>query len=338
MQSDSINLIADIGGTNARFALVDGPTGRPLEAETLRCADYPTLVEAVQTYLKAVGSPRPGRAAISLATAVSGDQLVMTNHGWAFSIQQTRQALGLTSLKLLNDYTALALALPHFTADEYSKIGGGQGSEGQVMAVLGPGTGLGVSALTPVGHHWAPLQGEGGHVSYGPLDEREAGVISIVRRQFEHVSAECLVSGSGLSLLYQSLAELDGVQIPSASPKEITTMAIQKSSSLADEAVSMFCAILGTVAGNLALTTGARSGVFIGGGIVPQLGEYFAQSPFRKRFEKHGRFTRYLEEIPTYVIQSRYPALRGAAIALGSDYDNLGVTSIEAETGMASNK
>lgn len=330
MQSDEINLIADIGGTNARFALVDGPSSQPFEAKTMRCADYSTLVEAAQAYLKGAGNPRPGRAAISLATAVSGDQIAMTNHGWTFSIQQARQALGLTSLKMINDYTALALALPDLTVDEYWQIGGQQCCEDQVMAVLGPGTGLGVSAVTLVGHHWAPLQGEGGHVSYGPLDEREADVIAIVRRQFEHVSAECLVSGSGLSLLYQSLAELDGVPVQPASPKEITEMAVQKSSDIADEAVSMFCAILGTVAGNLALTLGARGGVFIGGGIVPKLGEYFAQSSFRKRFEKHGRFTRYLEKIPTYVIQSKYPALRGAATALAQEYENLGVTSVKA--------
>jgi len=329
LQSDSINLIADIGGTNARFALVDGPAGQPREAKTLRCADYATLVDAAQTYLKEVGNLQPRRASISLATAVSGDQLTMTNHGWTFSIQQTRQALGLSSLKMLNDYTALALALPYFKDDEYWQIGGRQRSEGQVMAVLGPGTGLGVSAVMPVGDHWMPLQGEGGHVSYGPLDEREAGVIAILRRQFEHVSAERLVCGSGLCLLYRSIAELDGLSVEPVNPKDVTEMALQKKSVVAEEALAMFCAILGTVAGNLALTLGARGGVFIGGGIVPQLGDYFAQSAFRSRFEKHGRFTSYLEEIPAYVIQSRYPALHGAAIALGSDYECLGVTNTE---------
>ncbi len=321
--------MADIGGTNARFALVDSPTGEHYQSKTLACADYPTLLGAVKTYLEGVGGAQPGRAAISLATAVSSDQLMMTNHRWTFSIEQTRQALGLTSLKVLNDYTALALALPNFKTEEYYQTGGQQRCENQVMAVLGPGTGLGVSGVTPVGRHWAPLQGEGGHVSYGPLTDREAGVITIVRRQLDHVSAESLVSGSGLVLLYQSLAELDGVPTQSISPKEVTVMAMQKTSAIADEAVSMFCAILGTVAGNLALTLGARGGVFIGGGIVPQLGDYFTKSSFRKRFESHGRFTRYLEKIPTYVIQSSYPALRGATIALGADYDNLGITSTE---------
>jgi glucokinase len=331
LQIKSPNLIADIGGTNARFALVDDAESQPFEAKTLRCADYDTLVDATEAYLKQVNYPRPQQAAFSMATPVSGDQLEMTNHIWRFSIRQTRRLLGFGSLKVLNDYTALALALPHFSTNDCLQIGGDQKPQGPVMAVLGPGTGLGVSAVTKAGNLWVPLQGEGGHVSYGPLDDREAGVITIMRRKLEHVSAESLISGPGISLLYQSIATLDGIPVAPIEPKEITAMAIQRNSAVAEEAVSMFCGILGTVAGNLALTLGARGGVFIGGGIVPQLGECFSQSSFRSRFEKHGRFTQYLQKIPTHVIQSKYPALQGAAIALSEDHENLGVTSVEGE-------
>jgi glucokinase len=331
LQSSSPKLVADIGGTNARFALVDDAEGRIREAKTMLCADYPDLVEAINAYLKNIAGPAPRQAVISLATPVSGDRLEMTNHIWSFSVRQSRAALALDSLKVVNDYSALALSLPYLAADECSQVGGGEGCDGQVMAVIGPGTGLGVSAVVPVGNHWTPLQGEGGHVAYGPLNEREADVINIVRRKYDHVSAERLVSGSGLSLLYQSIAELEGARIEWLEPAHITAMAIQKSSAIAEQTVSMFCAILGTVAGNLALTVGARGGIYICGGIVPKLGAYFAQSSFRSRFEHHGRFTRYLEKIPTFVIESRYPALRGAAIALAEQYKYLGITSVVGE-------
>ncbi|MCP4492331.1 MAG: glucokinase [Gammaproteobacteria bacterium] len=329
LQSGVPHLIADIGGTHARFALVDNSGGVPFETKTLNCGDYATLLDAVEFYLADIGSPRPHHAGFSIATAVEKDQLTMTNHIWDFSIQQTRKSLGLSSLKVLNDYAALALALPYLTTADYSQICGDQAPNGKVMAVLGPGTGLGVSAVTQIGKHWAPLQGEGGHVSYGPQNEREVAVINTIRQRIDHVSAECLVSGSGLLLIYSSIAELDGIKPEPLKPQEISAKAMNKTCVVAEEALSMFCAVLGTVAGNLALTIGAHGGVFIGGGIVPKLREYFLKSQFRQRFDRHGRLTGYLQDIPTYLIESKYPALRGAAVALGQNYQNLGITSAE---------
>ncbi len=331
LKTDTPSLIADIGGTNARFALVDNPGALPQNPRTLSCADYATLADAAEAYLNQETGPRPRTAAFSIATPVTGDQLHMTNHVWAPSIQQTRESLGLTSLRIINDYTALALSLPDLADDDYQQVGGDQSPVGQIMAVLGPGTGLGVSGVIQVGNHWAPLQGEGGHVTYGPINKHEAAILEIIREKNDHVSAERLVSGPGLSLLYQSIAEFHCIQADILDPKDITAMAIAGSSPAAAEAVAMFCAILGTVAGNLALTLGARAGVFIGGGIVPQLGDYFYSSPFRSRFEHHDRFRQYLEKIPTYVICSKYPALRGAATALGRDYANIGFTSDESK-------
>ena len=304
----------------------------PFEMKTLRCADYATLVEATEAYLNQASSPRPSHAVFSIATPVANDQLEMTNHDWKFSIRQTRRSLDFESIKVVNDFTALALALPHLSADDCLQIGGEQTPIGNVMAVLGPGTGLGVSAVTRVGNHWVPLQGEGGHVAYGPLDEREADVIAIVRRQLDHVCAEHLLSGPGISLLYRSIATLDGASVEPLNPDEVTALAMQQSSAIAEEAVAMFCEILGTVAANLALTLGAQGGIFIGGGIVPQLGHSFSQDLFRSRFDKHDdRFSQYLQKIPTYVIQTKYHALRGAAIALAADYQYLGVTSVAGE-------
>ena len=174
-----------------------------------------------------------------------------------------------------------------------------------------------------------PLQSEGGHVSYGPLNDRESDVINVIRKHRDHISAESLVSGPGLVLLYESIARCDGLEHELLSPEQITNRALaRKVDATAEEAVSMLCGILGSVAGNLALTLGARGGVYVGGGIIPKLGKYFDSSPFRERFEDKGRFGKYLAEIPTKVIISKYPALTGACVAVQQQYEHLGATSI----------
>ena len=330
MSGNELSLIADIGGTNARFALVDGSSNQARNPLTLACADYPDIVQAIQAYLRRVASDMPIHAAIAIATPVTRDRLVMTNHVWDFSVSETREALGLRSLKVINDYAALALALPILPPHELVKVGGGVAVEGQPMAVLGPGTGLGVSGVFPVADFWYPLQSEGGHVSYGPLDAREASVIDIIRKSYEHVSIETLVSGPGLSLLFDALSTFEEGSSRKLPPSEIVRLAMDQSSVLAAEALSMFCGILGTAAGNLALTLGAHGGVFIGGGIIPRVLDFFQQSSFRRRFEQHGRFTRYLANIPTHVIVADYPALLGAAVSLQPQYQELGVSSVDA--------
>ena len=321
-------LIADIGGTNARFALVDEGDTSPQHERTLSCANYRTLVDAVLAYLEGVSQPMPETASLAIATPVSKDRIVMTNHVWDLSVEETRKTLGLKSLKVLNDYTALALALPYLGEDDYHKVGGGTAVEKQTMAVLGPGTGLGVSGAICAGDYWLPLESEGGHVSYGPLNHRETEVIDVIRKHRDFVSAESLVSGPGLVLLYESIAKCDGVEHELLSPEQITEKALTGADASAAEAVAMMSGILGSIAGNLALTLGARGGVFVGGGIVPKLGSYFDGSPFRTRFESKGRFSKYLSEVPTNVIISKYPALTGAAVAVQQQYAHLGATSV----------
>ena len=321
-------LIADIGGTNARFALVEAGGFTPQHERTLACANYRSLVDAALAYLDDVSQPMPESASLAIATPVSSDRVVMTNHIWDLSVEETRKALGLKSLKVLNDYTALALALPHFGKDDYYQVGRGSTVEKQTLAVLGPGTGLGVSGAVYAGDYWLPLQSEGGHISYGPLNEREAVVIDVIRMHHDFVSAESLVSGPGLVLLYESIAKCDGIKHELLSPKQITNQALKGDNPSAEEAVGMFCGILGAIAGNLALTLGARGGVFVGGGIVPKLGDYFTSSLFRARFEHNSRLGQYLAEIPTYVICSKYPALIGAAVAVKQQYSHLGVGSV----------
>jgi len=325
--AENYSLVADIGGTNARFALIDDRgEGAAIEPRNLICAEYPTIVDAVEAYLESVAPLRPRRASVSVASPVTGDYLAMTNHSWSFSVAETRAALGLSLFKVINDYTALALALPFLTESQYRQVGGGHAVAGQVKAVLGPGTGLGVSAAVPVGDHWVPIEGEGGHVTYGPVTAREAQIIEAMRESHRHVSAEALVSGPGLARSYEILTRLERGEGARLQPVEVAQLALDGSCELAVEALSIFCAALGTVAGNLALTLGARGGVYIGGGIVLKVIDFFSNSEFRARFDRHGRLTPYLEPIPIYVIDTAYPALIGARVALGEHYALVGVT------------
>lgn len=309
------DLIADIGGTNARFALAT-VDGRIHAERILSGADYPDLIQAADAYLRAIPQPRPRRAVIAVATPVAGDWIQFTNSPWSFSTEAARQALGLEQLEIINDFTALALALPLLGSHERRAIGGGIAVEKAPIALLGAGTGLGVSGLVWSGNHWIPLQAEGGHVTFSPTDEREWAVYQVLWKQFGHVSPERLLSGPGLVNIYTALAALQGRQVEKLTPADITDRALKGTCSHCTEVVEVFCGALGTAAGNLALTLGALGGVYIGGGIVPRLGEFFDRSSFRSRFEAKGRFSSYLANIPTWVITATNPAFRGVAAAL----------------------
>ena len=327
MLVESYSLVADIGGTNARFALMDDRgDGSAIEPRSLRCADYATIVDAIEAYLGMVVVARPGRASVSVASPVTGDSISMTNHSWKFSVAETRAALGLSLFKVINDYTALALALPFLTGAHYRQVGGGPAIANRVKAVLGPGTGLGISGVMPVGERWLPIEGEGGHVTYGPLNAREAQIVDAMRESGRHVSAEALISGPGIASCYEILTRLERGEGILLEPREVTQLALEGGCELAAEVLSIFCAALGTVAGNLALTLGARGGVYVGGGIVPGLLDFFIASDFRARFDNHGRMTAYLQPIPVYVIDTPYPALIGARVALEEHYGAVGVT------------
>ena len=312
-------LLADIGGTNARFAW-QAAAGAPIEDQiTLPCADHVSIEAAIRAYFERIDRPRPQSCAIAIANPVHGDRVQMTNHHWSFSISALRQALGFARLELLNDFTALALALPGLGADQLHQVGGGQALPGAAIGLLGPGTGLGVSGLVPDGRGgWVPLQGEGGHVSLAPVTPREQLVVEFLTQRYGHASAERAVSGMGLVDIHTALCLADGVLPPEGwSAAQVSAAALSGQQARCAEALSMLCAWLGSVAGNLALTLGAKGGVYIGGGIVPRLGEWFDHSPFRARFEAKGRFQSYLAEIPVWVIHaSQSPALAGAAKAL----------------------
>lgn len=309
-------MIADIGGTNARFALLDGMDRR--DEVVLACADYPDLVSATDEYLQRVGAKTNGRpleAAIAIAGPVTGDIIRMTNHVWQFSAAHTRQQLQLRRLIVLNDFTALAMAVRHLKGSDLEQVGGGKAQPNAAIAVIGPGTGLGVSGLIPSGEHWIPLQGEGGHVTLSVMNERELAVLQQLQQRFSHVSAERVISGPGLVTLYDAICSVEGVIPEVLTPPEITKRAQEGTCRLCFETVSMFCALLGTMAGNLVLTLGALGGAYIGGGIAPGLGPMFTSSRFRDRFEDKGRFTDYVSRVPTFVIRAELPALLGLASA-----------------------
>ncbi len=308
-------IVADIGGTHARFALLDA-ANTPRQVQLLAVADFAGPVEAMQAYLAATASPAPSAAAIAIAAPVHEGVVTLTNASWSFSRESIRSRLGLRRLLLLNDFSALALSLPHLPAAELRPVGGGIPVAGAAKAVLGPGTGLGVSGLVRHADHWLPLSGEGGHCSLAPADEREAAILALAWREFQHVSAERIVSGSGLPLLHRLVATVDGRTHVPLSTAEIVARAVAGDDLQCAAVIDTFCALLGSLAGNLALTLGAQGGVYVGGGIIPRLGEIFDRSRFRARFEAKGRFASYLAAIPTYVILSPAPALLGAAHAL----------------------
>jgi glucokinase len=317
--SRSSRLLADVGGTNARFAW-QAAVGAPVtDVRVLACADFPTLQTAMQAYLDGLGRGRPAMAAIAIANPITGDQVRMTNHHWAFSQAAVKAEFGLSHLRLLNDFTALALALPDLPASELRRVGGGAGEPDKAKALLGAGTGLGVSGLVPDGSGgWVPLEGEGGHVTLPAVSARERLVMDGLARLHGRASAERLCSGQGLVDAFTLLCEADGVALSGlSSAAAVTDAALKARQPQALEALNLLCAMLGSVAGNLALTLGARGGVYVGGGIVPRLGSWFDTSPFRQRFEAKGRFQGYLKDIPVWVITSEQsPALLGAARAL----------------------
>jgi len=309
-------LLADIGGTHARFALAGG-TGFA-EPVVMRCLDYEGPAEAAAAYLAThAAGQRPDRGAFAVASPISGDRIEMTNSPWRFSVEDTRAALGLADLKVINDFTAAALAVPHLAPADRLTIGGGHVVPDQPIGVLGPGTGLGVSALIPASNGWAALAGEGGHVTMAAATDREARILDWLRARFDHVSAERLLSGQGLVNLYQAISAIDGHQAVFSTPDMISRAGLDGSCAISRETVETFFAMLGTVAGNLALTLGARGGIYLAGGILPRMAEAFRRSGFRQRFEEHGRFQSYLAEIPTALIVHPLPAFLGLAALAG---------------------
>ena len=312
-------LLGDIGGTHARFARRLAPEAPLQDVAVYACAEFPSLQAVLRRYLGDHAGGSGHWAAVGIANPVTGDEVRMTNLPWSFSITQMQREFGFEQLLVINDFSALALSLPVLDASQLRQVGPGARVPGTPRALLGPGTGLGVSGLVPEADgNEVPLAGEGGHVTLAAADDDEAAVIALLQHRFGHASAERALSGPGLVNLYQALCRLHHVHIDTTlDAAAITHAGLEGECAQCAAAIEMFCSLLGTVAGNLALTLGARGGVYIGGGIVPRLGAALDRSRFRERFEAKGRFAGYLHAIPTYVIEpSASPALLGASRAL----------------------
>lgn len=311
-------LLGDIGGTNARFALVHGD-GSPITHEvTLPTGQFSDLATAAQAYLQQVGQTGVRQACIAIANPIDGDVLKMTNNHWQFSIEATQQTLQLDNLLMLNDWEAMAMAAPALGDSDLEQIGAGEAVPDAPKGLIGPGTGLGMSSLVRSRKgEWVPIAGEGGHVSLSPTCEREADILRVLWRTYPHVSAERAISGMGLENLYRAICTLNHTEAEPLVAAQVTERALATSDVACEEALACMCRLLGNAAANLAMTLGARGGIYIGGGVVGRLGDYFAQSGFRAAFEAKGRFENYMQRIPTYVIRAEQPALIGCAMGLG---------------------
>lgn len=316
-------LVADIGGTNARFGWMDKGSPQVQHVTTLPVASHSGPAAAAQAYLATLAAQLgaayapPRAAALAVATAVGADRVTLTNSGWGFSRQALCSGLALDELLVLNDFEALALSLPRLGAGQLRPIGPAcVGAPSSAMAVIGPGTGLGVAGILPTAHGWVAIPGEGGHASLAPADDFESQLLAAARGDFPHVSAERLLSGIGLPVLHRAVAQVLGVPTPGLTAEEIVGRGLAQTDAVCARTLDAFCALLGSFAGSVALVLGARGGVFIGGGIVPRLGERFFASAFRERFEAKGRFQDYLRAIPTALITDTLVALTGAGFAL----------------------
>jgi glucokinase len=309
-KAERTTLLGDIGGTNARFAL--SSNGRMGPVETYHTADFPGIVEAIRSFLG--DAPDPSgikRAVLGVAGHVKDGHCTLTNIGWTIDSGELREAFDFDRIDLLNDFAAVAWSLPRLERTDLLQIGGGSAHHDEPAAVLGAGTGLGLACFVPNGDASFVLQTEGGHATLPGSNKREDAVIDYLRGRFGHVSAERALSGGGIVNLYQALTAIDGVTVPEREASEITAAAINATCPLSQETLNMFCEMLGTFAGNAALTLRAHGGVFIAGGIVPRIHGFLEQSQFRSRFEAKGRFSEELSRIGTYVITHHDPAFIG---------------------------
>jgi glucokinase len=310
-------LVGDIGGTNARFAWQTAGSSALEHQASYRCEDFATLGEAIAHYLRIHSLPMPSAFTFGVATPVTGDEVRMTNHHWIFSASGLRAQLNGAKGFIINDFVALACVIPALTSLDVKAHSHFQSTPNAPIALIGPGTGLGVATLFADGAgQYAAHAGEGGHVTLAASNRQEASIIDVLRERFGHVSAERAISGPGLTSIYEALCQIKHVDAKPLTPADVTTFAMNKSDPLCEETVAVFTSFLGNVAGNLALTIGAFGGVYVGGGIVPRLGSYFDVALFRKSFESKGRFADYLARIPSYVITCEAPALKGAAYYL----------------------
>jgi glucokinase len=303
-------LLGDIGGSNARFALLSGAGVGPVEA--LAVKNHPLFADALEAFLRRhEARSAVSQALLAVAGPVEDGRCDLTNSTWAVDARELEQTFQWSKVRVINDFEAVAWSLPLLDASDLSAIGQGEASAEAPKVALGPGTGLGLAC-----HLWRPdgpivISTEAGHATLPGTSRREDAVIECLRRKFGHVSLERVLSGDGLGNLYAAIRSIDNLPAKESGAAEITKAALDGGCPICREALDLFCAMLGTVAGNAALTFAARGGVYIAGGIAPRILEFLRGSQFRNRFESKGRFQPYLAKIPTCVIVHRGPAFLG---------------------------
>lgn len=311
-------LIADIGGTNMRFALSEG--GKLHDIKTSPWPEVPSLIDPALEYIESMGI-KPEHAVFACASAQPDLKSVrMVNVGqadqpYSFEVDEVRRALGLSSLRMINDFGAVALSIQSLEAKDIIKVGGGSAISQRPIGILGAGTGLGCSSLIWNGQGYQPVSGEGGHATIGGTNQRECALIEWLHKKFPHVSCERVLSGPGLVNLHEAIRALDRQPFVGRTPAEIMQLGLAGQDSACREALDVFCSLLGSVAGNLALILGSSGGIYIAGGLVPRMSDYLAQSAFRRSFSAKGRYHDYLEAIPTFIVTHPSPGLLGAAVA-----------------------
>ncbi|QCR35415.1 glucokinase [Nissabacter sp. SGAir0207] len=310
------SLVGDVGGTNARLALCALDSGEISQAKTFSGLEFESLEAVVRHYLAEHPEAVVEDGCIAIACPITGDWVAMTNHTWAFSIAEMKQNLGFSHLEIINDFTAVSMAIPMLGEQDVLQFGGKKAQAGKPVAVYGAGTGLGVAHLVQAGNCWVSLPGEGGHVDFAPNSVEEDIILMQLRGELGHVSAERILSGPGLVNLYRAIVKADERLPENLQPKDVTERALADSCIDCRRALSLFCVIMGRFGGNLALNLGTFGGVYIAGGIVPRFLEFFKASGFRAAFEDKGRFKDYLADIPVYMITHDQPGLLGAGAYL----------------------
>jgi glucokinase len=311
-------LVADIGGTNARFALAasDGEGGLVLDSvHEFTVAQFGSLAQAALHYLAQIEAPKPRRSVIAVATAIIGDQVNLTNNPWSFSIRALQRELELDQIRVINDIGAIAMAIPHLARPQLEPIGeaappAASDRADRHYAVLGAGTGLGVCRLLLRQGHAMVIESEGGHVAFAPGNDYEIAILQCLMKRHARVSVERLVSGPGLQNLYGAVCAVEGTAESANTPEAITAAA--GSDAACRRALEVFCSILGSFAGDVALMYGAWDGVYLGGGLTATLLSWICRSQFRQRFESKGRFSPLMRTVPTFAITHAQPGLLGA--------------------------
>ena len=318
MRSKSPYIVADIGGTNARFGLVTGLSSDHLKLKIEQQRTYPSnnfdnLEQVTRHYMESLGDVTLSGACLAVAGPVTGDSVRLTNLNWAFSMSDVKRALNLPKLKVINDFAAYAYATPYIDSSNIISLNEGQAIKGCPIAVVGPGTGFGVAALVPNGNSWTVLPTEGGHITLSSKTPLQQEVIQALSTEFSHISIETLLSGPGLINLYRGLTKVEGVSPESLKASQISQRALQQPSSLEYRCLKLFCCWLGQSCGDLALALGARGGVYLGGGILLRFSDFLISSDFMNRFLAKGQMQEYLHQMPVKLVTEGNSALSGAA-------------------------